>query len=775
MAILDETVTGNLDQDFLATEDGQFLAWAHGLYQRELDLQAVARTERAIDVAFYDGDQFTDEELEEYEARNQTPRVFNEIKPTVDWLLGGERRIRTDWAILPRTEDDSEASIRKSKLAKYIDDINNARWHRSEAYGDMTKNGEGWIAVEYLPNQDGDFQIMLQHEHWRYMLADSKSRRRDMTDMQYLWRVKVIDLHTLINHFPDKKSELINLSDDMGVLEDELLDEALVSVDPSDKNRQIRTGSLSFTQSAGDRDGVKVYEMWYRQSEKVKLLRGEGSFNNQPYDEKNEDHQVLTQHYGFQVAEVTRQQMYCAMYTDDTVLYRQKSPYKHNRFPFVRRYAYLKDREGTPYGVIRSVRDPQSDLNIRRNKALHMLSSVRVVMEQGAVEDKNALAEEIARWDSIIEYKTGSKLEVQEGSDRANQQLNVGEQNSAYIRQISGVTGENRGMDTNATSGIAIQARQEQGTVISTVLTDMHSLGRKLEGELVLSLIEQFYDKPFQFRITADNLKDKVEFAKINDEAEPETNITKTQSDFVVAERDYRTTMRQALSEQMLSSAGVIAQHTGKPDLAVAMLTAAIELQDLPDKDRLIDGLRKASGMPPMNETEEDREKREQQEQQAQQKQQEQQQLTLELEMKERGAKIAEMEARAAKTLLEGELSKVRTLFEKINTLKSGIEAGGMALQGHGALPVVDQLIEQIDTLLNIAPDQGQQEQPQVPSPEQQQQMQQEQAMMEQQQMQQQQEQEQAQMQMQQQEQQQQPLQQAEQEIDPAQMQQPPA
>ncbi len=738
MAILDETVTGNLDQDFLATEDGRFLAWAHGLYQRELDLQAVARTERAIDVAFYDGDQFTDEELEEYEARNQTPRVFNEIKPTVDWLLGGERRIRTDWAVLPRTEDDSEASIRKSKLAKYIDDINNARWHRSEAYGDMTKNGEGWIAVEYLPNQDGDFQIMIQHEHWRYMLADSKSRRRDMTDMQYLWRVKVIDLNTLINHFPDKKSELINLSDDMSVLEDELLDEALVSVDPSDKNRQIRTGSLSFTQSAGDRDGVKVYEMWYRQSEKVKLLRGEGSFNNQPYDEKNQDHQVLTQHYGFQVAEVTRQQMYCAMYTDDTVLYRQKSPYKHNRFPFVRRYAYLKDREGTPYGVIRSVRDPQSDLNIRRNKALFMLSSVRVIMEQGAVEDRNALAEEVARWDSIIEVKDGKELRIEEGSDRANQQLNVGEQNSAYIRQISGVTGENRGMDTNATSGIAIQARQEQGTVISTVLTDMHSLGRKLEGELVLSLIEQFYDKPFQFRITADNLKDKVEFAKINDEAEPETNITKTQSDFVVSERDYRTTMRQALSEQMLSSAGAIAQHTGNPQLAVAMLTSAIELQDLPDKDRLIDGLRKASGMPPMNETEEDRQQREQKEQQAQQKQQEQQQLTLQLEMKERGAKIAEMEARAAKTMLEGELSKVRTLFEKINTLKSGIEAGSLALQGQGALPVVDQLLEQIDTLLNLAPDQEQQEQPKGPSPEQQQQMQQEQAASEQQQMQQQ-------------------------------------
>ena len=730
MAILDESRLGNLDQDFLNTEDGNFLAWAHGLYQRELDIQALSRTERAIDVAFYDGDQFTDEELQEYESRNQKPRVFNEIKPTVDWLLGGERRVRTDWAILPRTEDDSTASIRKSKLAKYIDDINNARWHRSEAYADMTKGGEGWVAIEYLPNQDGEFQIMFQHEHWRYILADSKSRRRDMTDMQYIWRVKVLDLNTLISHFPDKKTELINLSDDMEVLESELLDESLVGIDPADRERNVRSGSINFTQSAGDRDGVKVYEMWYKQTEKVKLLRGEGSFNNQPYDESNEDHRVLTEHYGFQVAEVTRQQMYCAMYTDDTVLYRQKSPYKHNRFPFVRRYAYLKDREGTPYGIIRSVRDPQSDLNIRRNKALFMLSSVRVVMEEDAVESKDRLSEEVARWDSIIEVKNGKKFEIQEGADRANAQLNVGEQNSAYIRQISGVTGENRGMDTNATSGIAIQSRQEQGTIISTTLTDMHSLARKLEGELILSLIEQFYDKPFQFRITADNLKDKVEFAKINDEAEPETNITKTQSDFVVAERDYRTTMRQALSEQMLSSASAIAQHTGNPQLAVAMLTAAIELQDLPDKERLIDGLRKASGLPPSSETEEERQKREEQENQAKQQQQVQQQAGIELEMKERGARVAELEARAAKTLIESELQKVRTLFEKINTLKSGIEAGSIAVQSHGALPVVDQLLEQIDSLLNLNPEpepEPEPEQQQGPSQEEQQVMMQQQ------------------------------------------------
>ena len=514
---------------------------------------------------------------------------------------------------------------------KYIDDINNAHWHRSDAYADMVKTGEGWTRVSYEKNQDGDFQIQLNHEHWRYILADSNSRRRDMSDMQYLWCTKVLTLQTLINNFPEKESELINLSDDMYELEQDILDEQLIGVDQGDSTRGLRSGTMSLKQSSGERNGVKVYEMWYKVNEKLKLLRGAGSFNNEVYDEKNEDHQILVKHYGYTLAEVTRDQIYCAMYTDDTVLYRQKSPYKHNRIPFVRRYAYLQDREGTPYGVIRSVRDPQSDLNIRRNRALFLLSSSRVIMDEGAVEDEQELAEEVASWDGIIKKKPGKELAIQDGAAMANAQINVGEQNSAYIRQISGVTGENRGMDTNATSGIAIQSRQEQGTIISTVLTDMHSLGRKMEGELVLSMIEQFMDKKFQFRITADNIKDKAEFVKINDEADPETDITKTQADFIVSERDYRTTMRQALSEQLINVASTMAQHTGKPALAVSFVVSAIEMQDLPDKERFIEQILKAAGLPPIRETDEQRKQREDAEAQTAQQQQQKQQQAFEL------------------------------------------------------------------------------------------------------------------------------------------------
>ncbi|MBV6551768.1 hypothetical protein KTN00_12155 [Acinetobacter soli] len=707
----------SLDPNFLSSPDGQFLTWASGLYYRELELQSISRTERSIDAAFYDGEQFTQEELDAYEERNQKPRVFNEIKPTVDWILGGERRARTDWAVMPRTEDDSKPSVRKNKLVKYIDDINNARWHRSEAFTDMCKTGEGWTRITYEPNAEGDNQIKLMHEHWRSMLCDSKSRKPDMTDMQYVWCTKILPIETLINYFPNKKNELIGLAEDMEDLERELQNDGMIEY-LAQSHERVRTGSLDVVHSSGERDGVRVYEMWYKKNERVKILKGEGSFNNEVLDLKNSDHVALINDYGYRTVEITREQMYCALYTDTTVLYRQRSPYKHNRFPFIRRFAYLKDKDGSPYGVIRSIRDPQSDLNTRRNRALFLMASSRVIMDKGAVEDKNGLANEVARWDAIIEKETGKELRIEDGVAIAGTHLNVSEENSAYIRQISGVTGENRGMDTNATSGIAIQARQEQGTVITTVLSDMHSLARKLEGEIVLSLIEQFMDRPMQFRITADNLKDKIEFMAINDEGDPETDITRTQSDFIVAERDYRTTMRQALSEQLISVAGTISQHTGNPDLAVSMLTAAIELQDLPDKDRLIDSLRNASGMPSLSETEEERIQREQQEQQQQEQVAQQQKQLQDIELKglvaDTELKMAQVERQKAESKNIRDRAAANLVKEKLDALKTAVETGVTATQAQGILPVVDQIMNSLDQLLNI--DQSQQQFSQQPT-----------------------------------------------------------
>lgn len=700
------TMIDSADPEYLSTEDGQFLLWAHRQYLRELDIQRHNLHERAKDADFYDGDQFSQEDLSIYEARGQEARVFNETKPTIDWILGSERRARSDWNVLPRTEDDVEPALVKTKLIKYIDDINKARYQRSRAFEDEVKTGEGWTRVAVEPNEDGDPQPTLRYEHWRNMLRDSTCRDTiGLTDCKYIWCTKPVDLDSLIAWFPDKKSALTN---SIGDFEDMLIEQGDEMHDAGRQRQQTdgsvitHSGSMSIDRQGNgnaERPAVRVWEMWYRKSERVKVLRKAGGLSGEIYNPNDDLHKHLVDTGEATVKETVREQMYMAMYTETTVLYHGKSIYAHNRYPFVCRTAFIKDRDGTVYGVIRQIRDPQSDLNTRRNKALFLMSTNRVIMDDGAVEDENELACEVAKPDSIIKKKKGFDFQLQEGAVLAPQHIAMSEQDSAYIRQVAGVTGENRGMDSTAKSGIAIQSLQEQGTVITTALIDNHSLAHQNEGELLLSVCEQFIDREMQFRISGDDINDK-EFVSINS-GEPETNITAAQADFVVSERDYRQTMRQALSEQMLQVASQITQSTGDPMMAIAMIEMAIDLQDLPNKMQITAALRKAAGLPPRDETEDQRIAREEQQQQQQamqQKIQEQQQQTM---LRLESAKADEMEAKAKERMAEAEREMANAISHKVDAVTSAIEAAELVRTRPDLAPIVDDLLGSLDGVLH--------------------------------------------------------------------------
>lgn len=694
----------DLSDEFKQSSDGKFLAWAHSLYERELDIQRDSLYERGRDADFYDGDQFTQDELEIYASRDQVARAFNETKPTIDWIIGSERRARADWNVLPRSEDDVESAIRKTKLMKYIDDVNKARFHRSKAFEDCVKTGEGWTRVVLEPNEEGDLRPTLQYEHWRNMLRDSTCRDTiSFTDCRYIICTKVVDIETLTAWFPDKADDIrLDSGDFEDLLEDQRDEMHQVGRHTGQDDKVIvRSGTMSLRRAndaSTERPAVRVWEMWYRKTERVKVLRKAGGLTGEIYDPKSALHQYWLATEQAQVRETVREQMYMSLYTESTVLYNSKSIYAHNRFPFVCRTAFIKDRDGTPYGVIRQIRDPQSDLNARRNKALFLMSVNRVVMEKGAVEDTDILAAEVAKPNGIIEFKKGYQLQIQEGAQLAGQHLQVSEQDAAYIRQVAGVTAENRGEGVTGRSGIAIQALQEQGTVITTPIIDNHALAHQSEGELLLSLCEQYLDQQMQFRITGDDIN-KPEFAEVNN-GDPQTDITATQADFIVAQKDYRQTMRQSLSEQLLQVSSQITQATGDPSMAIAIIEAAIDLQDLPNKEQITARLREAAGLPPRDETDDQRKQREEQEKQQKQQQMEQQQRQLETAMRYEEAKADEMQAQAKERIAEAEREMANALDHKINAAVKLMEAADLLATRPDLAPIADDLVRNIDGVL---------------------------------------------------------------------------
>lgn len=707
--------THGLDDDFKTTPDGKFLVWAHDMYEYEREAQAEGRALRARDERFYDGHQFSDEEKQVYAERNQKPRTYNEIKPAVDWIIGSERRARSDWNVLPRTADDVEPAQLKTKLIKYVDDINKAKWQRSTAFEDCVKTGEGWTRISVEPNEDGELMIQLNYENWQNMLIDGQSVKADLSDNRYLWNTKIIDIETLEQWFPAKKVEIEADAGEYQELDDDLMfdqtgddgnnlynNSRRTSSGCSDANiNVVRSGSMSIMGGhySSTRRAVRVWEMWYRKTERVELLANAGGLTGQIFNSKNEKH-VLALEEGAKKRETVREQMYMAIYTATTVLFHGKSIYKHNRYPFVRRLAFIDKTTKSPYGVIRQIVDPQSDLNQRKNQALFMMATRQVVADEGAVEDKDDAIKQVAKVNGYIEVKKGARFEIRDNQSLAGPHVQFAEMDSAYLKQISGVTSENRGMGNSALSGIAIQSLQEQGTVITTPIIDNHQLAHQLEGEQVLSLCEQYINRKMQFRVTSD-IKNPGEkdFVVLNET--PETDITATQADFVISERDYRQTMRQALSEQLMNVSAQITQATGDPSVAIGFIEMAIDLQDLPNKERLSSKLREISGLPPIDENEDAKKAREEADQQQQAKQQAMQEALQELEMAKQKSAINLDNSRANQYNREGEREKANARRAQAEALVKYLEAAGLVVDNADLSNIADDLISNMDNIMN--------------------------------------------------------------------------
>ena len=269
----------------------------------------------------------------------------------------------------------------------------------------------------------------------------------------------------------------------------------------------------------------------------------------------------------------------------------------------------------------------------------------------------------------------------------------------AYLKQISGVTSENRGVNNNALSGIAIQSLQEQGTVITTPIIDNHVMAHQLEGELVLSLTEQFINRKMQFRITGSDLNPKKqEFVTLN--STPETDITATQADFIVAQRDYRQSMRQALSEQLITVASNIGQATGNPNATMLMIEMAIDLQDFPNKDQMVDKLREIMNLPPKNETDEERQAREQAMAQKQQAEQALQDKIKELQVLKAHSEVEYNNARAAQLKAEGRRELANARNSQADATAKAAQVAQLILQNPALAPTIDDFLKNLDNIM---------------------------------------------------------------------------
>lgn len=677
----------NLDSE----PNQRLLARVREWFGQEWNRQAANRFQMALDEDYYDGMQWADDDAQELLARGQAPLVYNEIKPTIDWLLGTERQQRIDYRVLSREAEYQQEAEVKTSLMKYLSDTNREPRARSRAFKDAVVAGLGWLEVG-LRGDPTEEPVFYRYQDWRRILYDSNSNEPDLGDARYVFRWKWLDQDVAEAYFPER-AELIRQAvvgrDDNAVDDDEDSFYMGQRVRNPDEDYQSTVGRfvpydpLAFAH--GRRARVRVIECWYRDPAKVQVFRG-GPMDGERFDAKNPEHAQYARE-GFSLFDNIKMVVKCAIFVDTGLLFAGDSPFDHGRLPLVPVWCFRRKRDNAPYGVVRSIRDPQDDLNKRASKALWLLSANRVTMDEGAVDDIEELRDEVSRPDSVIVKRQGKELRVERDIQLAQQHVDLMERNVEHIRNSSGVTSENLGRQTNAASGKAIIARQEQGSVTAMPIFDSLRESIQIAGELELSLIEQFYDEAKVIRIVGQR---GAKYVTINDvdpaTGEPMNSITARHASFIVDEQDYRSSVRIAMFESLFNIISNLA--TTAPMVAMQTLDLLVELADIPNRDEIVKRIRELNGQRDPDEEIPPEEEAAMEQAKAEEQQRQQQMMALSQELM-----LAKLKAEVADILAKGEKSSAGAILTRVQAMYSSLQAAQVAAGAPGSAPAADQIM----------------------------------------------------------------------------------
>jgi len=566
--------------------------------------QADARYEMALDEDFYDGLQWSREDELILRERGQSPLVINEIKPTVDWILGTEKRTKIDYKVLPRKNirEHIIAAAAKSQLLKYVQDVSYGQIENSDAFKECVVAGLGWLEIG-IRGDSTDDPVFMRHESWRNIWWDYRSKTKTLDDCRYVIRAKWLDLDIAKAIFPDHKESLELAARNFDAVAEDEIEFATQSqnIDGTAVSASWTTPVFAddFNVVDNRRKIVRVIECWYKEPTKTRVIRG-GYFDG--VDEDKADPDLLKYEIDSGVASLTDtigMRVKFATITGNILLHADNSPYFHNRFPFIPLFCYRRARDGAPYGVVRNIRGVQEDLNKRRSKALHILSTRGIIadVDAASVSGWKAIEDERNRPDYLIKLdgRRGARFEINEDNALAHEHVVLIEQDKEAIREVGGVTNENLGQDSNAISGKAVLAKQNQGSVVTAEIFDNFRFSQQLQGEVLLSLIEQFYTEEKTIRIAGE--RGRYTHTTIN-RVEPDGSVindtTTAKSDFVISEQDYRESLRQSMFETLSDMLTKLS-----PDVAFNLLDLVIDMSDIPGKSDIVERIRKLNGQRP--------------------------------------------------------------------------------------------------------------------------------------------------------------------------------
>lgn len=493
------------------------------------------------DFEFFVGKQWRTEDKDVLEKAGVPALTINKIQPNIFLASGFQRQNRSDWVAYPEGDEDGLEAEIVTKLLKNAVKTGDGEYIVSEQFEDGIICGEGWIEPYIDYNEDlinGD--LFLVKDNPFMIFVDPDSVKYDLSDAEFVIKISPkLSRDQVVKLFPDKE-ELIDSVDkatveySIGSTSDmqQTIDYPMVG----QEDKAEGNGEMEVDEKAYD-----LVEYYYKKyvSKYVVADKSVGSLKEAKSKEEADNYvnQVNQAAYEqaqltqpgialdpqqFVVAKVLKRQVteiwVCAM-LGKTVIDEYISPFypRWKSYPFFPYFAHRittplpKAREYMTQGIVRSLKDPQRELNKRRSQELRILNSTANsgwLAEEGAWKEKSVVEKYGSTPGVTLEYKANKpKPERITPAPLSQGHAQLAAENTQDMKEISGINADLLAMQDKGSdaSGRAIHLRQQQGILMLQRILDNFSRTQKMIGKFILSQLGELYTVESAMRVMGDS------------------------------------------------------------------------------------------------------------------------------------------------------------------------------------------------------------------------------------------------------------------------------
>lgn len=451
--------------------------------------------EAYTDIKFFVGDPWSDSDKSFLKDENRNAYVFNKIRRVVKQVVGHQRRNRLSSVCQPIEGSDEKTAEIFTDLLLWVMQSTEGYHQLSEAFEGSVVSGMNlmslWMDFREDPT-NGD--IRVGHEPYNSFLLDPYFTRLDLSDCRYIMRRRYVSPEEAKALLPDKVVDIDFLSP--GKIDDKFT-------------------YMVYVRKNCDQDMLAYDEYWRRTHKEADLLIDNLTGESKTWkgsaaalkEFKNQFPWVKSKKIWVPSVELN-------IFVQNELMFSGEDPYGLGDYPFVPIVAMWEpqydDYSYKLQGLIRSLRDPQEELNKRRSKGADILDSQvnsGWLITEGSVTNKADL------------YKTGQGVVIEraEGSlptdvtkiqapEIPQTLFSLIAELDKDIMEIAGVNEELLGVaDTGNSeiSGVLAKVRAANGLTTLQDLFDNLSLSQKLMGKKIIKMIQENWGPEKIERITA--------------------------------------------------------------------------------------------------------------------------------------------------------------------------------------------------------------------------------------------------------------------------------